>query len=79
MLLFGAECFVFQVVIKIFKDKIYRNIILPVDVYGYQTWSLIFREEKNPRVFENMVGRENGGLEETHNEELNDLYSYPKL
>jgi len=30
-------------------------IILPVVLYGYKTWSLTLREERNLRVFENMV------------------------
>ena len=37
--------------------KIYRNIILPVVLYGCETWSLTLREERNLRVFENMVLR----------------------
>ena len=59
MLLFGAEPFVFQVAIQKFKDKryIYKNIILPVVLYGCETWSLTLREERKLRVFENMVLR----------------------
>jgi len=37
--------------------KIYRTIILPVVLYGCETWSLTLREEKKLRVFENMVLR----------------------
>ena len=37
--------------------KIYRHIILPVVLYGCETWSLTLREERKPRVFENMVLR----------------------
>ena len=37
--------------------KIYRTIILPVVVYGCETWSLTLREERRLRVFENMVLR----------------------
>jgi len=66
------------------KIKIYRPIILPVVLYGCEAWSLILREERKMRVFENMVLRRifgPGGDEVTgewrrlHNEELNDLYS----
>ena len=39
------------------KIKIYRTIILPVVLYGCETWSLTLREERRPRVFENKVLR----------------------
>ena len=39
------------------KMKIYRTIILPVVLYGCETWSLTLREERKLRVFENMVLR----------------------
>ena len=42
---------------KNLKIKIYRTIILPVVLYGCQTWSLILREENRLRVFENRVLR----------------------
>jgi hypothetical protein len=37
--------------------KIYRTIILPVVLYGCETWSLTLREEHELRVFENRVLR----------------------
>ena len=37
------------------KIKIYRIIILPVDWYGSETWSLTFEEERRLKVFENRV------------------------
>ena len=37
--------------------KVYRTIILPVVLYGCETWSLTLREERKLRVFENMVLR----------------------
>jgi len=37
--------------------KIYRTIILPDVLYGCETWSLIFREEREFRVFENRLLR----------------------
>ena len=40
---------------KNLKIKIYRTIILPVVLYGCETWSLTMREEH--RVFENRVLR----------------------
>jgi hypothetical protein len=35
------------------KIKICKNIILPVVLYGYETWSLTLREEYKLRVYEN--------------------------
>jgi len=40
---------------KNLRSKIYRTIILPVVLYGCETWSLTFREECRLRVFENRV------------------------
>ena len=39
------------------KIKMYRTIILPVVLYGCETWSLTLMEERKLRVFENMVLR----------------------
>jgi len=39
------------------KIKIYRNIILPVVLYGCETWPLKMREERRLRMFENKVLR----------------------
>jgi hypothetical protein len=69
------------------KVKIYRTIILPVDLYGCETWSLTLREERRLRVFENRVLRVfgpkrdevTGKRRKLHNEELNDLYSLPDI
>jgi hypothetical protein len=35
--------------------KIYKTVILPVVLYGCETWSLTLREECRLRVFENSV------------------------
>jgi hypothetical protein len=68
------------------KIKIYRTIILPVVLYGCETWSLTLREEHTLRVFENRVLRRifgpkrdevTGEWRRLHNEELNGLYSSP--
>ena len=68
---------------KNLKIKIYRTIILPVVLYGCETWSLTVREEEKLRVFENMVLRRIFGSRRDevtrewrrlHNEKLNDLY-----
>jgi hypothetical protein len=37
---------------KNIKTKIYKTIILPVVLYGCETWSLTLREEHRLRVFE---------------------------
>ena len=42
---------------KNLKIKIYITIILPVVLYGCETWSLTMREELRLRVFENRVLR----------------------
>jgi hypothetical protein len=39
------------------KVKIYKTIILPVVLYGCESWPLTLREEHRLRVFENMVLR----------------------
>jgi len=70
------------------KIKIYRTIILPVVLCGFETWSLTLREERKLRVFENMVLRRifgprrdevTGEWRRSHNEERNDLYSSPNI
>jgi hypothetical protein len=66
------------------KIKIYITIILPVVLYGCETWSLTLSKESRLRVFENRVLRrifgpkrdeETGEWRRLHNEELLDLYS----
>ena len=68
---------------KNLKIKIYRTI-LPVVLYGCETWSLTLREERRLRVFQNRVLRRifgpkrdevTGEWRKLHNEELNNLYS----
>jgi hypothetical protein len=79
---FDAESSVFCLS-KNTKSKIYRNIILPVALYGCETWPLTLREEHWLRVFENRVLRRifgpkrdevTGEWRRLHNEELYDLY-----
>jgi hypothetical protein len=64
------------------------TIILPVVLYGCETWSLPLREERRLRVFENRVLRRLFGLKrdevtgewrKLHNEELHDLYFTPTI
>jgi hypothetical protein len=70
------------------KIKIYKTIILPVGLYGCETWSLTLREVHRLRVFENRVLRRifgpktdevTGEWGKLHNEELHNLYSYPDI
>ena len=42
---------------KTLNIKTYRTIILPVVLYGCETWSLTLKEERRLRVFENRVLR----------------------
>jgi len=58
--------------------------MLPVVLYGCETWSLTLKEERRLRVFDNGVLRRifgpkrddvTGEWRKLHNEELNDLYS----
>jgi len=69
---------------KNLKINIFRIIILPFVLYGCETWSLTFREERGLRVFENRALRGifgpkkdevTGEWRKLHNEELNDPYS----
>jgi hypothetical protein len=70
------------------KIKIYKTIILPVVLYGFETWSLTLREEHRLRVFENRVLRGIFGLKgdevteewrKLHNGELHNLYPSPDI
>jgi hypothetical protein len=63
---------------------IYRTMILPVVLYGCESWSLTLKEECRLRVFENRVLRRILGLKRDevtgewrrlHNKELHALYS----
>jgi hypothetical protein len=62
-------------------------MILPVVLYGCETWTLTLREEHRLRVFKNRMlrifghKREKvaGGWRRLHNEELHSLYTSPML
>jgi hypothetical protein len=70
------------------KVKIYKTIILPVVLYGFETWSLTLRKEHRLRVSENKVLRRifgqktdevMGERRKLHNEELHISYSSPNI
>jgi hypothetical protein len=60
---------------KNLKIKIYRTVILPVVLYGCETWSISLREEHRLRVFEKRVLKIFG----PKREELHSLYSSPNI
>ena len=73
---------------KNLKIKIYRIIILPVVLYGCETWSLTLREERRLRLCTNRALRKIFGPKsdeverewrKLHNEELHDLYYSPNI
>ena len=62
----------------------YKTIILPVVLYGCETWSLTLREESRLRVYENRILRRIFGLKKDenrewrlHNEEIHSLCRSP--
>jgi hypothetical protein len=68
--------------------KIYKTIILPVILYGCETWSLTLRQEHRLRLFENRVLRKifgpdrdevMGEWRKLHNGKLHNLYSSPDI
>jgi hypothetical protein len=69
---------------KSIKIRICKTIILPLVLYGYETWPLTLREEHRLRVFDNRMLRRVflskmdkviGGSRELHNEDLHNFYS----
>jgi hypothetical protein len=66
------------------KVKIHKIVIVPVVLYGYETWSVTLREESRLRVFENWALRRifgskrdevMGEWRKLHKRELHNLYS----
>ncbi|KAJ4425766.1 hypothetical protein ANN_27389 [Periplaneta americana] len=73
---------------KCLKVRIYKTVILPVVLYGCETWTLTLREEQRLRVFENTVLRKifgakrdevTGEWRKLHNTELHALYTSPDI
>jgi hypothetical protein len=87
LLLFSLKSFVFPSHIRKPKIKIYKTVILPVVLYGCETWSLALRKEHRLRVFENRGLRgifgpkreEDGSWRKLHNDEIHSLYSSPNI
>ncbi|KAJ4450748.1 hypothetical protein ANN_02178 [Periplaneta americana] len=70
------------------KVRIYKTVILPVVLYGCETWTLTLRVEQRLRVFENKVLRKifgakrdevTGEWRKLHNTELHALYFSPDI
>jgi hypothetical protein len=65
---------------KNIKIRIYKTIILPVVLYGYDTWSLTLREEHRlRRIFGPKRDKVTGGWRKLHTEELHNFYSSPSI
>jgi hypothetical protein len=65
------------------KIKTNKIIILPLVLYGCETWSLTLKEEHRLRVLRRIFRPERdevtGGWRKLHNEELHNLYSSPSI
>jgi hypothetical protein len=88
LLPFSAEPSVFSSAVENCKVRIYKTIVLPVLLYGHETWPLTLREVHRLNVFENRILRRIFGLKKDevmrgwrkpHNEELHNLYSSPSI
>ena len=73
---------------KYINIKIHRTVILPVLLYGCETWSLTLREEHRQKMFENGVLRKTfrpkrdeatGEYRKLHNKELYNLCFLPNI
>jgi hypothetical protein len=64
---------------KNIQIRIYKSIILPVVLYGCETWSLIFKNRVLRRIFGPNRDEMKGGWRKLHNEELHNLYSSPSI
>jgi len=88
LLLLGPEFLSSSLLSKTLKIKIYTTIILPVVLYGCETWSLTLKKERRLRVFENRVLRRvfgskrdevKGEWRKLHKEELRGINSLPNI
>jgi hypothetical protein len=74
------------IISKNLKIKIYKTVVLPLVLYGCETWSLTLREEHSLRVFQNRLlrsifgpKREEDRLWRKLHNELHSLYSSPNI
>jgi hypothetical protein len=83
-----VQNFLLSYLLSKMKIRIYGTIILPLVLYGPETWSLTLREEHRLSVSENRVLRRIFGLKKDevtgewrklHNKELRNLYSSPSI
>jgi len=84
LLSFGANLITSNFLSKNINIKTYRKIILPVVLYGYETWWITLRGECRLTVFENWVLKRIFGPKrdevtrewrKLHGTDFNDLYS----
>jgi hypothetical protein len=72
-----------QLLSKNVKIRLQRIIILPVVLYGCETWSLTLREEHRLRLLRRIYGPRRdevtGEWRKLHYKELSDLYSSPSI
>jgi hypothetical protein len=68
---------------KNIKIRIYTTIILPVVLYGCETWFITLRKKHRLRVLRTIFGPRRdevtGDWRKLHNEELHNLYSSPNI
>jgi len=81
-----VQNFVFPSPLKNLRNKTHKTIILPIVLYGRETWSLTLRDEHEVRIFENRVLRRifgpvgeevAGDWRRLHNEDLHNLQAFP--
>jgi len=84
----GRRIFCLLVCYPSIKIKIFRAVILPVVLYGCESWALTLREARRLRMFENKVVRKIFGPKKDevtaewrrlHKEEFYDLCSSPNV
>jgi hypothetical protein len=81
------KMFCIPVLYKKPKIKLYKIVILPVVLYGCETWSVTLREVHRLRVFENTILRkifapkreEDESWRKLHNDELHSFYTSPNI
>jgi hypothetical protein len=65
LLPFGPKPSVFLSAVEKLKIRVYKTIVLPVVLYGCETWSLTLKEKRRPER-----GKVTGEWRELHSEEL---------